>query len=113
MSKARTIADLGGGVPDPFNPVAVTGATPSLDVGSYNFFNNGTITANTTVSFASVPTNAKWSSSPFVIMLGRRTHMFQPGAHLIPSPSTYIICAIYFALCARKPTPPMVGFKGC
>jgi hypothetical protein len=63
MSKARTIADLGGGVPDPFNPVAVTGATPSLDLSSYNFFNNGTLTANTTVSFASVPTNAKWSYS--------------------------------------------------
>ena len=61
MSKARTIADLGGGVPDPFNPVAVTGTTPSLDVGSYNFFDNGTLTGNTTVSFASVPTNAKWS----------------------------------------------------
>jgi len=61
MSKARTIANLGGGVPDPFNPVAVTGATPSLDLGSYNFFNNGTLTANTTVSFANVPTNARWS----------------------------------------------------
>lgn len=46
---------------DAFKPVAVTGATPSLDVGSYNFFNNGTITADTTVSFTNVPTNAKWS----------------------------------------------------
>ena len=46
---------------EPFQPVAVTGATPSLDVGSYNFFNQGTLTANTTVSFANVPTNAKWS----------------------------------------------------
>jgi len=63
MSKARTIANLGGGVPDPFNPVAVTGATPSLDVGSYNFFNNGTIAANTTVSFTNVPTNANWKYS--------------------------------------------------
>lgn len=47
----------------PFNPVAVTGATPSLDVGSYNFFDQGTLTANTTLSFASVPTNANWRYS--------------------------------------------------
>ncbi len=66
MSKARTIADLGGGVPDPFNPAAVTGATPSLDVGSYNFFDNGTITADTTVSFTNVPTNARWSYSTVI-----------------------------------------------
>ena len=63
MTKARIVADLGGGIPDPFNPVAVTGTTPSLDVGSYNFFDQGTLTANATVSFTSVPTNARWSYS--------------------------------------------------
>ena len=47
----------------PFKPVAVTGATPSLNVGTYNFFSQGTLTANTTVSFASVPTEARWSYS--------------------------------------------------
>jgi DNA-binding beta-propeller fold protein YncE len=46
-----------------FNPLAVSGATPSLDLGSYNFFEQGVLTANTTVSFASVPTEAKWSYS--------------------------------------------------
>lgn len=46
-----------------FKPVAVTGTTPSLNVGSYNFFDQGTLTAATTVSFASVPTNARWSYS--------------------------------------------------
>tara|TARA_R110000772_G_scaffold185326_1_gene296500 strand:- start:474 stop:1706 length:1233 start_codon:yes stop_codon:yes gene_type:complete len=50
-------------IPPIFNPVAVTGATPSLDVGAYNFFSQGALTANTTVSFASVPTNARWSYS--------------------------------------------------
>ena len=45
---------------DAFKPVAVTGTTPSLDVGSYNFFNSGTLTADTTVSFTNVPTNANW-----------------------------------------------------
>jgi len=52
-------AGVGGG----FEPVAVTGTTPSLNVGSYNFFDNGTLTADTTVSFASVPTNANWKYS--------------------------------------------------
>jgi len=46
-----------------FLPVEVTGATPSLDVGSYNFFDNGELAANTTVSFASVPTEANWRYS--------------------------------------------------
>jgi len=55
-----TAAGVGGGG---FEPVAVTGTTPSLDVGSYNFFDNGTLTADTTVSFASVPTNANWQYS--------------------------------------------------
>ena len=51
------------GLPKPFDPVAVSGATPSLDVGDYNFFQQGALTADTTVSFASVPTDAKWQYS--------------------------------------------------
>ncbi len=50
-------------IPPIHDPVAVTGATPSLDVGTYNFFKQEGLTANTTVSFASVPTNARWSYS--------------------------------------------------
>ncbi len=46
-----------------FKPVAVSGTTPSLDVGTYNFFKQGALTANTTVSFASVPTESRWSYS--------------------------------------------------
>tara|TARA_R110000822_G_scaffold9146_2_gene35692 strand:+ start:13 stop:1221 length:1209 start_codon:yes stop_codon:yes gene_type:complete len=46
----------------PFKPVAVTGTTPSLDVGSYNFFRQ-TLTGDTTISFASVPTDARWQYS--------------------------------------------------
>ena len=48
------------GLPKPHTPNAVSGATPSLDVGAYNFFNQGALTADTTVSFANVPTDAKW-----------------------------------------------------
>ena len=47
----------------PFKPVAVSGTTPSLNVGTYNFFKQGALTANTTVSFASVPTESRWSYS--------------------------------------------------
>ena len=44
----------------PFAYNAVTGTTPSLDVGTYNFFDNGTLTGNTTLSFTNVPTEARW-----------------------------------------------------
>jgi len=44
-------------------PVNVSGATPSLDVATYNFFDQSALTSDTTVSFASVPTNAKWQYS--------------------------------------------------
>jgi hypothetical protein len=46
-----------------FKPVAVTGTTPSLNVGTYNYFDNGTLSADTTVTFASVPTDARWTYS--------------------------------------------------
>jgi len=47
--------------PSAFSYNAVSGTTPSLDLGSYNFFNQGALTGNTTVSFASVPTEHKWN----------------------------------------------------
>ena len=56
-------AALTGISTEPFKFAAVTGATPSLNVGTFNFFDNGTLTANTTVSFTSVPTNANWKYS--------------------------------------------------
>jgi hypothetical protein len=49
----------GGG----FTYNAVSGATQALDVGSYNFFDAGTLTADTTVSFSNVPTEARWTYS--------------------------------------------------
>ena len=44
------------------NTIAVA-AAGALDVGTFNFFDQGSLTANTTVSFASVPTNARWQYS--------------------------------------------------
>ena len=49
------------GLPDPFGYTAVSGATQALDVGTYNFFDGGTLTADTTVSFSNVPTEARWT----------------------------------------------------
>ena len=42
------------------NTIAVA-ASGAMDVGTFNFFDQGSLTANTTVSFASVPTNARWT----------------------------------------------------
>jgi hypothetical protein len=52
-----TWTDAGGG----FSYNGVTGTTPSLDLGSYNFFNQGALTGNTTLTFASAPTEHKWN----------------------------------------------------
>ena len=45
---------------EPHKPAVPTGATPSLDLGTYNYFRQ-TLTADTTLTFASVPTDARWS----------------------------------------------------
>ncbi len=50
--------DAGGGG---FAYNAVSGATQSLDLGSFNFFDAGTLTADTTISFTGVPTEAQWT----------------------------------------------------
>ena len=98
---ATTVATLnaggvgGGG----FEPVAVTGTTPSLDVGTYNFFDNGTLTADTTISFASVPTNANWKYS------------FKPT---IASGAWDVSTASYsqnFSVASQEPSPQGIFFK--
>ena len=48
-------------IPPAHNPVSVSGATQALDVGSYNFFNAGDLTVDTTLTFTSVPTDALWT----------------------------------------------------
>ena len=49
------------GLPDPFGYTAVSGATQALDVGTYNFFDGGTLAVDTTLSFSSVPAQARWT----------------------------------------------------
>ena len=44
------------------NTIAVTNSA-SLNVGANNYFDSGTLAANTSVNFASVPTTAKWQYS--------------------------------------------------
>ena len=47
-----------------FNPTTVTGYTPSLDVGLYNYFSGGTFDADTTLSFSNVPAGgSRWTYS--------------------------------------------------
>jgi hypothetical protein len=53
---SMTWADAGGG----FTPTTASGTSQALDLGSYNFFNGGTHTGNTTLSFSNVPTEANW-----------------------------------------------------
>jgi len=53
---SMTWTDAGGG----FTPTTASGTSQSLDLGSYNFFNGGTHTGNTTLSFSNVPTEANW-----------------------------------------------------
>ena len=52
-------ADAGGG----FTPTTLSGTSQALNVGSFNFFNGGTHSGDTTLTFSSVPTNANWKYS--------------------------------------------------
>src|SRR6056297_598852 len=46
-----------------FYPTTVSGASQSLDLGTYNFFDAGSLSADATISFSNVPTEARWSYS--------------------------------------------------
>ena len=46
---------------DAFKYNAVSGATQDLNLDNGNFFDAGTLTADTTVSFSNVPTEARWT----------------------------------------------------
>src|SRR6056297_935006 len=43
-----------------FYPTTVSGASQNLDLGTYNFFDAGSLSADATISFTNVPTEAKW-----------------------------------------------------
>tara|TARA_B110000858_G_scaffold109328_1_gene124956 strand:+ start:156 stop:1373 length:1218 start_codon:yes stop_codon:yes gene_type:complete len=53
---AISVAGIGG-----HRANTLSGASVTLDVGSYNFFYQDGLTANTTIAFSNVPTSAKWS----------------------------------------------------
>jgi DNA-binding beta-propeller fold protein YncE len=57
---ATTVATINSAIPA-HNPVSVSGATQALNVGTYNFFNAGDLTVDTTLTFTSVPTDALWT----------------------------------------------------
>jgi len=50
-----------------FTPTTVSGANQALDVGSYNFFDAGSLTEDVTLSFTNVPTEARWTYTSEVI----------------------------------------------
>ena len=56
-----TIAGSALVIPPAHSATTVSGATQALDVGLYNFFNAGDLSADVAVSFTSVPTDALWT----------------------------------------------------
>ena len=86
---------------DPHKPVTVSGATPALDVGAYNFFDQSSLTADTTVSFASVPTDAKWQYS-FVAAVDTGAAFDLAGA---------VYASKSFSVASQDSTPRSIAFN--
>ena len=60
---ATTVASLSAAGIGGVQGTTISGASQSLNVGSYQLFRNTDMNVNTTLSFASVPTNASWKYS--------------------------------------------------
>ena len=73
-------ASSGGG----FTPTTLSGTSQSLNVGSFNFFNGGTHSGDTTLSFASVPTEANWKYTYKVGGTAFRLDSFIHHKHFAP-----------------------------
>ena len=73
-------ASSGGG----FTPTTLSGTSQSLNVGSFNFFNGGTHGGDTTLSFASVPTEANWKYTYKVGGTAFRLDSFIHHKHFAP-----------------------------
>ena len=52
-----------GGGGDPFNPITLSGTSQTLDLGTYNFFDGGTLTADTTLTFSNAPLESRFQYS--------------------------------------------------
>ena len=74
-------ASSGGG----FTPTTLSGTSQSLNVGSFNFFNGGTHGGNTTLSFASVPTEANWKYTFKAGGTAFRLNKFIHHKHFVPT----------------------------
>ena len=74
-------ASSGGG----FTPTTLSGTSQSLNVGSFNFFNGGTHGGNTTLSFASVPTEANWKYTFKAGGTAFRLNRFIHHKHFVPT----------------------------
>ena len=72
-----------------FSYTSVSGTTPSLDVGANNFFDQGTTTGNTTLSFTNVPTQAQWKYSAKIgTSVGTLNTSTQVGSQFEAPPSS-------------------------
>jgi hypothetical protein len=74
-------APSGGG----FTPTTLSGTSQSLNVGSFNFFNGGTHSGNTTLSFTSVPTEANWKYTFKAGGTAFRLNKFLHHKHFVPT----------------------------
>lgn len=77
-----------------FKPTTVSGASQTLDIGTYNFFDAGTLAEDTTLTFSNVPTTAKWSyvytpAASSAYALSTATQMA----------STAVVAGVYYGLC--------------
>ena len=75
-------APSGGGG---FTPTTLSGTSQSLNVGSFNFFNGGTHGGDTTLTFASVPTEANWKYTYKVGGTAFRLNKFIHHKHFVPT----------------------------
>ena len=101
-NRTLTLPDVDGpllaGSQAAFIPATVSGATQALDVGAANFFDAGALTADTTVSFTNVPTEARWT----YIADSERATVFDLEVAFYDSKSAYV---------AADPQPYDVFFK--
>ena len=108
--KVDTITDeLGTGAPNfPFGAegiggggftyAAVTGDTQDLDLDNGNFFDGGTLTADTTLTFSNVPDQANWRYRALIGASGRSglEHAYFTGTSFNPSDQITYPWAINF-----------------
>ena len=101
-NRTLTLPDADGallaGAQAAFIPATVSGATQALDVSAANFFDAGTLTADTTVSFTNVPTEARWTYTA-------------EAASLTSYDLTAVSYVTKYSVSSEEPSPRGIFFK--